>query len=140
MSVIKLRAVWKCICFGLLFETNLSVIYFGNLFVHRFFRSLFIQLFLTWSPLPPPKNQGDDPYFNKLIRILATRCMTQVLKINSFNNLYSISWLRFVRNFSIHASVMCNFRQYTSAVEISALQSLLIMVLLLLCTHISLRP
>lgn len=22
--------------------------------------------------------QGDDPYFNKLIRILATRCMTQV--------------------------------------------------------------
>lgn len=25
--------------------------------------------------------QGDDPYFNKLIRILATRCMSQVFSI-----------------------------------------------------------
>lgn len=33
--------------------------------------------------------QGDDPYFNKLIRILATRCMTQVisLKYEFFSNL-----------------------------------------------------
>lgn len=25
--------------------------------------------------------QGDDPYFNKLIRILTTRCMSQVIEI-----------------------------------------------------------
>jgi hypothetical protein len=29
-----------------------------------------------WKPF-----QGEDPYFNKLIRILATRCMSQVIWI-----------------------------------------------------------
>lgn len=33
--------------------------------------------------------QGDDPYFNKLIRILATRCMTQVI---------SFEWLSMVES------------------------------------------
>lgn len=31
--------------------------------------------------------QGDDPYFNKLIRILATRCMTQVMTSSAIKRL-----------------------------------------------------
>lgn len=38
---------------------------------------LFFTLFRLIFTLPP--SQGPDPYFNKLVRILTTRCMTQAV-------------------------------------------------------------
>lgn len=99
--------------------------------------------FLCLFPFFPPKNyQGDDPYFNKLIRILATRCMTQVLPVKSIQ----LSFLPFqdldlqVFPNGIHLFIIKNFRQCTFVAEISALQSFLIMVLLRLSIHTSLLP
>ena len=40
----------------------------------------------SWQELANSLDQAvrqDDPYFNKLIRILATRCMTQAIYFNS---------------------------------------------------------
>lgn len=75
--------------------------------------------------------QGDDPYFNKLIRILATRCMTQVisLKYEFFSNL--------IADGHFWNPVLYKWRQFTSIVETSVLQNINIMGLQLRCILIS---
>lgn len=82
--------------------------------------------------------QGDDPYFNKLIRILATRCMTQVTSPEYLSEFRIIS-LRDVSNiysFALHYK----FRQFISVVGISVLQNIITMGLQHLFILISLPP
>lgn len=83
--------------------------------------------------------QGDDPYFNKLIRIMATRCMTQVilLKLLIFRSTLYMEFLIFIYLFFAWTLI----RQYISVVENSALQNFFIMGLqhlfILISHHLS---
>lgn len=69
---------------------------------HAIFRSLIVNKIL----------QGEDPYFNKLIRILATRCMTQVILIECSKpeNFFSFYVLVIYDLFPL------SYRQYISVV------------------------
>lgn len=86
------------------------------------------------DPLLLHDTQSDDPYFNKLIRILATRCMTQVRLGNEVPVL--VYWFQ-----RIHITFpVATHRQFISAVEIWPFLSTTITGLQLLFTLISLLP
>jgi hypothetical protein len=53
--------------------------------------------------------QGDDPYFNKLIRILATRCMTQVSSFYPvYMDLISMAYVCAERKTFVASKVFCS--------------------------------